>query len=238
MTISADYKPINYISDGVSVTYYINWVFLDNDVEAVNEDGVRFENYSILRNSDGKGSIVFAAPLEKGTKVVVRRCIPLNQSISFNEGAPFPADEFEYALDRIYMILQEMGYDISRSLVLPEKYKNFEEYDRDIVRFPFTNKAEWDSSIDYEIKDLCFFNDVLYVNIRGSNKGVRPDIENSGWEKIANLTYNKQEIDFKVSQKVDAGDVYLKDEVYSKGEIDDKIGNIDEVLDNINGEII
>ena len=156
MTINANYKPIAYVSDGGSVTYYINFVFFNDEVEAVNEDGVKYENYTIIRNSNGKGSIVFGAPLEKGTKVIIRRSVPLVQSVTFNEGGNFPADDFEFSLDRIYMILQGMGYDISRSIVLPEKYKDFEDFDKNIVRFPFNTQSEntpleWDGSIDYQI---------------------------------------------------------------------------------------
>ena len=263
MTINANYKPMAYVSDGVSVTYYINFVFFNDEVEAVNEDGIKYENYTIIRNSNGKGSIVFGAPLEKGTKVIIRRSVPLVQSVTFNEGGNFPADDFEFSLDRIYMILQGMGYDISRSIVLPEKYKDFEDFDKNIVRFPFNTQSEntpleWDGSIDYQIKDICIYDKNMYINVTGSNKGTPPNYTDSGWFKCGTITYTTSGIDSMLSNKADRDNVYTKDEVdtktdkfytkteidnkvadfYTKEEVDNKIGDIDSVLDTLNGEVI
>lgn len=263
MTVSADYKPLVYIANGITTNFVITWSFFDKEVRVVNENGVNLTGYSIYNSGRG-GAIIFNEAPKSG-KIVILRDVKYNQSIEFNEGENFPAEDYEYSLDRIYMALQELGYEISRCLSLPEKYRDFEDFDNTIVRVRYNKSSlsapfDWDSSISYDVHDICVFNGGLYINTLPANKGTAPSSSTSGWVKLATSSYTSTEIDTKLDNKANKSDVYTKEQVntrldlkadeidlknkadkedvYTKAEVDSKIGDIDSVLDSINGEKI
>lgn len=246
MTVSADYKPLVYIANGITTNFVITWSFFDKEVRVVNENGVNLTGYSIYNSGRG-GAIIFNEAPKSG-KVVILRDVKYNQSIEFNEGENFPAEDYEYSLDRIYMALQELGYEISRCFALPEKYTDFEDFDKNIVRLRYNHiyldrPLDWVDSIDYDTSDICLYENCAYVNTITGNKGVIPSSLKSGWVKIGTITYSTSEIESKLSEKADVKEVYSKAEVDIKvngvkAEVDSKIGDIDRVLDLINGEVI
>lgn len=175
MTLSVSYKPVVYEANGQTISFSVPWKFFGNEIEVKDESGEFYDSNSFaIYPSDLGGSVVFTTAPARGKKVIISRKIPLSQSVKFLEGEKFPAKDFEYAVDRLYMALQELSYDTQ---------VEFEE----IVKSIYT-KAELDT-------------------------------------KFADV----------VTKSLLSAELY---KYYTKQETDAKIGQIDDVLDAINGEVV
>lgn len=264
MTISASYKPLTYIGNGVTTNFVITWKFFDKEIEVTDEEGNIYSGYEVI-NSNSGGTVIFKnAPTGK---VIISRKVPLNQSVEFNEGEDFPAEDYEYSLDRIYMSLQDMGYEIGRAVSVPQEFETVEEFLATFVKV--SNNGYWSAYKTYDNGDICVDeqNFTLYLRTGGKIYGIRPSDNQSGWTVIANYLspenverliesivnekmkgyYTKDETVSLINSKTQ--NFYTKTETtnlvdgkvkdfYTKDEIDGKIGDIDTVLDSINGEVI
>lgn len=233
MTISANYKPLVYVGNGIVTNFVITWKFFDKEVVVTDEYGRQLGGYEVI-NSDNGGTVIFAtAPVGK---IVISRKVGFNQSIEFNEGEDFPAKDYEYSLDRIYMALQQLGYNVERSVELPEGFDNLGDVLKDFVSMNAESRGIYNENITYLKGAFCVDEEdmVLYYRYGESVKGQRPSQNRDGWQPVANFT-----------TEVSLDDYYTKEEVnslvsgyYTKEEIDSKIGDIDSVLDSINGEVV
>lgn len=102
MTISAKYEPIEYIGDGKTTNFVPPFRFFDREIE-VTINGSPTDRFDTLG-----GTVIFHTAPAKDSVVVFKRRVPLEQQIKFIEGENFPAADFEYSLDRLYMALQEL----------------------------------------------------------------------------------------------------------------------------------
>lgn len=106
MTISAKYEPIEYVGDGETTNFVPPFRFFDREIEVTINDSPtsKFDVFG--------GTVVFHTAPADGAVVVFKRKVPLAQEVKFIEGENFPASDFEYSLDRLYMALQELKYKI------------------------------------------------------------------------------------------------------------------------------
>lgn len=231
MTIISYYEPIIYKANGVATQFIIPWKFFKEEVIVKDEFGVVYPKYTIINSGDG-GTVIFdEAP--RG-KVVISRYIPLNQEVAFIEGENFPAEDYEYSLDRIYMILQKHHSELLKSIRVPEQYANFDAFLYDLVRTNSSDEGLWSSTVNYQKGMICKYNQTLYYRYSNAeNKGVSPEDDSTGWTVLANFSdlnnyYTKVETD-KLITDLDSS---------IKSYVDNKIGDIDSILDFINGEVI
>lgn len=120
MTISAKYEPIEYIGDGKTRNFVPPFRFFDREIE-VTINGDPTDRFDTLG-----GTVIFHTAPADGAVVVFKRRVPLAQEVKFIEGENFPASDFEYSLDRLYMALQELKYNIE-NIKVPESEED--EYD-------------------------------------------------------------------------------------------------------------
>lgn len=113
MTISAKYEPIEYIGDGSTRNFVPPFRFFDREIE-VTINGKPTDKFDALN-----GTVVFHTAPAKDSVVVFKRKVPLEQQIKFIEGENFPASDFEHSLDRLYMALQELKYNVE-NIKVPE----------------------------------------------------------------------------------------------------------------------
>lgn len=224
MTVSANYKPIAYVGNGVVTNFVITWKFFDNEVVVTDEYGRALSGYEVINSGNG-GTVIFnEAPVGK---IFISRKVKYNQDVEFNEGENFPAEDYEYSLDRIYMALQELGYKVGRGVQLPEGAETLEDVIKNFVSADASNRAVYDNGVTYKKGDICFddTNYTLYYRYGNSVTGQRPSINVAGWQILGNYI-PESFIDGKLRN------------FYTKEEVDNKIGDIDSVLDTLNGEVI
>ena len=145
MTIDSSLSRIRYIGNGVTTTFSIPFAYLtnndgsaqlavyvgDSDTPLVEgedytivglgqavaiDDDVEFATYE--ERFDG-GDVVFGVAPEQGVPVAVVRNVPQTQGVVFVEGEKFPAQDFENALDKLTMEVQEVKENLQRAIVLP-----------------------------------------------------------------------------------------------------------------------
>lgn len=109
MTISAKYEPIEYIGDGKTTNFVPPFRFFDKEIE-VTINGNPTDRFDTLG-----GTVIFHTAPADGAVVVFKRRVPLAQEVKFIEGENFPASDFEYSLDRLYMALQELKYNLEKA---------------------------------------------------------------------------------------------------------------------------
>ena len=121
MTIQTENGKITYIADGVTVSYAVPFYFFNkqlavylDDAETPLEEGFDISGGGSLSG----GEVTFAAAPSAETRITIARNVELTQLISFMEGEDFPASDFEYALDKIVMALQQLKDGLKNALVL------------------------------------------------------------------------------------------------------------------------
>jgi hypothetical protein len=124
MTLQSEQSKAIYVADGATSSFPIPFYFFDKQV-AVFKDN---ENSPFTYGTDytltgggnpSGGEVVFTVPPENGAKIIIIRDVALTQLIKFIEGENFPAQDYEYALDKITMALQELHEKVDAALTLP-----------------------------------------------------------------------------------------------------------------------
>ena len=75
-------------------------------------------HYTITEPSESGGTVTMLAAPAADQKVVIYREVPLTQEFEPVEGGALPAAELEKAIDKAFMVLQQLQDAISRSIVL------------------------------------------------------------------------------------------------------------------------
>ncbi len=147
MTIKSDLSRVRYLGNGISTIFAINFPYLTNkdgtaqiavyvgDSDTPLEEGKdytvngfgKYDDYSEQADEglityetryEG-GEVVFnVAPLAQIPIAIVRN-VPQTQGVVFLEGENFPAQDFENALDKLTMEVQEVKENLQRAIVLP-----------------------------------------------------------------------------------------------------------------------
>lgn len=233
MTVNANYKPITYTANGVSTSFTVNWKFFNDELSVQDETGAEYHKnlYTIFNSESARGgTIVFKEPPAMGKYITISRKIPLTQEVKFIEGENFPAEDFERSLDRLYMILQEYGLTIDKAITLPEGYGSADEFVNGIVRIQ--GDGYYYPNLTYKRGDICWLENALgydivaWIRTGGEVTGVSPVDNPSGWWVLSAVGVSSSTLDNKLSS------------YYTKAQVDEKIGQIDNVLDLINGEIV
>ena len=145
MTINSDLSRARYVGNGVTTTFAIPFAYLtnndgtaqvaiyvgDNDTplvegkdytvkgfgkysdDYVDEELITYET----RYESGEFTLLDAPML--GQPVAVIRNVPQTQGVVFVEGEKFPAQDFENALDKLTMEVQEIKESMERAVIVP-----------------------------------------------------------------------------------------------------------------------
>ena len=128
MTISTTDSRISYNGNGVTTVFSFPYRFLANGdlvVVEVAADGTETvktitTHYTITgAGDDAGGSVTMLVAPASGTRLIIYRDTDIVQETDYISGDPFPAETHERALDRLTMILQEIGSDADRSIKVP-----------------------------------------------------------------------------------------------------------------------
>jgi hypothetical protein len=147
MTINSEVSRVRYVGNGVTTVFAVNFSYLtsndgtaqiavyagDNNTPLV--EGVdytvngfgRYDDYSeqveegliTYETRYDSGEVVFKVAPEDKTPVAIIRSVPQTQGVVFVEGEKFPAKDFENALDKLTMEVQEVKENLQRAVMFP-----------------------------------------------------------------------------------------------------------------------
>jgi hypothetical protein len=125
MTIQTETNKVVYVMDGTSSTLTIPFYFFDKQIAVYKNDStiplVCDVDYTITNQPNYQGGeISFIKPIEKGATITIKRNVELTQLVKFIEGEKFPAQDFEYSLDKMIMALQQLKEEVSRAISIPQ----------------------------------------------------------------------------------------------------------------------
>lgn len=124
MTIQSETSKVVYIGDGITNEFPVPFYFFANQISVYQnlsdtplEEGT---DYTII-NPEGlnRGIVEFINIPDVGDTITITRNVELKQLITFLEGENFPAIDFEHALDKLTMGLQQLQECMSRAVVVP-----------------------------------------------------------------------------------------------------------------------
>lgn len=146
MTIESSLSRIRYVGNGVSTIFSIPFPYLTNnngtaqisvyvgDSDTPLAEGVDYSivglgqqvtgddeqvEYATYEERFEGGDVIFEVAPAQGIPVAMVRNVPQTQGVVFVEGEKFPAQDFENALDKLTMEVQEVKENLQRAIVLP-----------------------------------------------------------------------------------------------------------------------
>lgn len=129
MVLSSDINKVIYVADGVATEFAINFKFFKNkdgsaQIRVEKAVGTEFDilkegvDFEVVGDGvDINAKVVFAVAPEENAKIGVFRDRPFLQESDFLNGQFLDMEELEYALDGIYMNLQEVQEKLSRAIL-------------------------------------------------------------------------------------------------------------------------
>lgn len=124
MTIQTETSKVVYTADGKAQEFPVPFYFFANQIAV-------YRNFSDTPLCEGKdyvvenlenysgGIVKFAEVPPAGDIITITRNVELKQLITFLEGENFPAVDFEHALDKLTMGLQQLRECMARAVVVP-----------------------------------------------------------------------------------------------------------------------
>lgn len=118
MTVSSTQSYIEYNGDGATTTFQLPFYFIQNsDISALvaSPEGafsepVNGQNFTVTGGGTEGGTATFSFAYPSGFKILLYRNPPVTQETKYYENGKFPATSHEAALDKLTMLIQEMGW--------------------------------------------------------------------------------------------------------------------------------
>lgn len=128
MSLAAGSSRDIYNGDGVTVAFdtsFAYWADADVEVILLTSAGVETPqtlttHYTLSGGNGNTGTVTMVTAPASGEKLVLRHNRSAKQDESFPEGAKYPNEAFERALDKIVAIQKRLEEEISRCLKLPK----------------------------------------------------------------------------------------------------------------------
>lgn len=120
MTISYVEPVITYVSSGNGAYPFTFKILAESDIEVWYTSAstgarvqlVRGSDFSVTIGSPG-GTVTILANAPAGGQILIQRRVPIDQPTDWVNNGPFDMDLLEADLDRIIMIVQQLGWDVS-----------------------------------------------------------------------------------------------------------------------------
>lgn len=114
---------ITYTGDGSTVAYSFPYKFLDEDHIIVKVDGTTktlTTDYTVTgAGNDAGGTITFTSAQASSASIVLSRQVPYTQTTDFSNFDGNPADVTEEALDKLTMMVSQVGEMNARGITVP-----------------------------------------------------------------------------------------------------------------------
>lgn len=120
---------ISYSGDGATTTFAYNFPIQSNTWLKVYVNGVLqtlTTNYSVTGvNVISGGNVIFTSAPDSDTTILITRTnVPLTQLTDYIQGDSFPAESHELSLDKMVTAIQQINYNVGKSIRIPEYETN------------------------------------------------------------------------------------------------------------------
>ncbi len=124
MTIQTETSKVVYEADGNTKEFPVSFYFFANQIAVYRNFSdtplIEGTDYMVENLANNSGGIVkFTEIPQAGDTITITRNVELKQLITFLEGENFPAVDFEHALDKLTMGLQQLRECMARAVVVP-----------------------------------------------------------------------------------------------------------------------
>lgn len=161
MTVSSSYAVKTYVGNGQTKSFAVPYKFMNDEIEVYkNKSRMMYTkgvDYVVIGNGEsGTGSIEFVTAPPEGEYVTIVRSTALNQLVKFMNGEDFPAEDFEYALDRIIMALQETVEKVGRCIEFPVGEDSYQEWYDKLIKYKRSDEGHifWSATTTYAKNEI------------------------------------------------------------------------------------
>ena len=120
MTIQVTSSRVQYIGDGVTTTFAVDFrFFIAENLNVYFDNILQADTSYTVQNSGGESgsSVTFGVAPPDGVVVVIERALPLNQLLDLIEYDRFPAESVESGFDYLMLCIQQNFDALQRSFV-------------------------------------------------------------------------------------------------------------------------
>lgn len=114
-------KPVvHFVADGVVKEFFFNFLIFDSDdLDVYIGEDLQTVNYSVVRNAENGGKVIFNTPPIAGAIVTIIRNLEIQRTSDFQESGAFRAKVINHELDYQVASLQQLDEKIGRTLTVP-----------------------------------------------------------------------------------------------------------------------
>lgn len=114
-------KPrIRYEGDGSTTEFSFAFTIFDEaDIDVYANDSLLTEGYSVNRNKEQGGSVIFSTPPSLGTIITLYRNLDLKRTTNFQEVGPFRTSKVNLEFDYQLACMEQLQDTISRTVTFP-----------------------------------------------------------------------------------------------------------------------
>ena len=104
-------REVSYSPNGTDTVFTFPHALINASDLVVTEDGVVVVAYTVSEPSDTGVTVTFTDPPTASSVLLLKRTTPTNQLVDYVANESFNADTHENALDKLTLIIQELGDD-------------------------------------------------------------------------------------------------------------------------------
>lgn len=128
MTVATTANRVTYTGDGSTTAFPVSFPFYDNTdlvvIERVISTGAETTktlttHYTVSGGSGSTGTVTAVTAPASTVQWIIKRVLPITQSIDYTPNDPFPASTHEEGLDRGVMRDQQLDEELDRSIKFP-----------------------------------------------------------------------------------------------------------------------
>lgn len=124
MTVQTSVSKVVYHADGNTTSFAVPFYFFDKQIAVYKDSNqtplIEGTDYTVTGSfCPSGGEITFFEPPAEDSVITILRQVDLTQLIKFMEGEAFPASDYEYALDKVVMALQQIKERVETCVTIP-----------------------------------------------------------------------------------------------------------------------
>lgn len=187
MTVVTEVSANQYIGDCASTEFdYEFKIFSEHHLVVIMTDGngdheerlTLNKDYTVTGvNCDKGGKIILSSPLFNGNHLLIERCLPAKQEVSFENCKQYNAKQHENAFDYVTMLVQQVLANTSLVLQQPNRFANY--FDAKNYRISNISQPKSDNDavnlalLQSVIKDM----DIRSIRVNDIDMPALPDAE-------------------------------------------------------------
>jgi len=221
MTLRMEYSPVIAVGNGSTREFGYTFDEVSSEYLKVSfwKNNAWVEQLSGWHKVDGVSTIMFDYAPEKDTRIAIERQVPYSQDVPFYTSSGFQAAVIEKLFDKAVALVQQVKDTTSRCVKTEVGGQSPEELLKDI--FDGFDKVEQTAN---ELRALC-----------DEVKAIKTEVKGMRDETVTAVTSASGLIDElnAIAEEVKGYRDELKNGFYTKTEIDEMIGDVETLINNL-----